>query len=110
MASIVLEVLSHYEIAEKLFGITCDNAGNNGTLCKALEAKLAELGIDWDAEVILLSIIPNCRHVTSLASCILSIWQSNNSSTKSTTTLSVSTSTSSSRKFVPSPKVFGKAY
>ena len=45
MASLVLEVLGHYEIAEKLFDITCDNAGNNSTRCKALEAKLAELGI-----------------------------------------------------------------
>jgi len=73
MASIVLEVLGYYELAEKLFGITCDNAGNNGTLCKALEAKLAELGIHWDAEVILPPDIANCRHVTSLASRILSI-------------------------------------
>jgi len=43
MASIVLEVLGHYEITEKRFGITCDNAGNDGTLCKALEANWLNL-------------------------------------------------------------------
>jgi len=51
MASIVLEILGNYGIADKLFCITTDNAGNNGTLCKSLEAKLAELGIPWDHEV-----------------------------------------------------------
>jgi hypothetical protein len=51
MASIVLEILGNYGIADKLFCITTDNAGNNGTLCKSLEAKLAALGIPWDHTV-----------------------------------------------------------
>lgn len=58
MASIVLEVLGKYGIADKLFCITTDNAGNNGTLCKSLEGKLAELGIPWDHEVNCVSVNP----------------------------------------------------
>ena len=51
MSNIVLEVLGHYDIADKLFCITTDNAGNNGTLCENLEKKLEELGILWDHQV-----------------------------------------------------------
>ena len=51
MSNIVLEVLGHYDIADKLFCITTDNAGNNGTLCESLEKKLEELGILWDHQV-----------------------------------------------------------
>ena len=51
MSNIVLEVLSYYNIADKLFCITTDNAGNNGTLCESLEKKLQELGILWDHQV-----------------------------------------------------------
>jgi|SRR5579859_1287806 len=51
MSSIVLEVLGNYGITDKLFCITPDNTGNNGTLYKSLKAKLAELGIPWDHEV-----------------------------------------------------------
>jgi hypothetical protein len=39
MSNIVLEVLGHYDIADKLFCITTDNAGNNGTLCESLKKK-----------------------------------------------------------------------
>jgi len=53
MANILLEVLGNYGIADKLFCITTDNAGNNGTLCKSLEEKLGELGIPWDHKVTL---------------------------------------------------------
>src|SRR5579859_6109380 len=55
MANIVLEVLGNYGIADKLFCITTDNAGNNGTLCRSLEEKLGELGIPWDHKVALFS-------------------------------------------------------
>ena len=51
MASIVLEVLGNYKIANKLFGMTADNAGNNGTLSPSLEEKLAAIGYDWDHKV-----------------------------------------------------------
>ena len=48
MSNIVLEVLGHYDIADKLLCITTDNAGNNGILCESLKKKLEELGILWD--------------------------------------------------------------
>jgi len=51
MASIVLEVLGYYEVADKLLEMTTDGAANNTTLARSLEEKLAELGIPWDHEV-----------------------------------------------------------
>ena len=51
MAGLVLEVLGNYDIADKLFCITTDNAGNNGTLCESLERMLEELGVLWDHKV-----------------------------------------------------------
>jgi hypothetical protein len=36
LANIVLSVLDEFDIAEKLFCITSDNAGNNGTLVRGL--------------------------------------------------------------------------
>ena len=51
MASIVLEVLGHYNIAHKFFAMTTDGAANNNTLAARLEDKLAAIGIDWDHEV-----------------------------------------------------------
>ena len=47
-----------YEIADKLFCVTIDNAGNNGTLCESLEGNLTELGIHWDHEVNCVSVDP----------------------------------------------------
>jgi len=51
MANIVFDTLGQYDLIEKLFGITTDNAGNNGTMCKALQDLLEELGVLWDHEV-----------------------------------------------------------
>ena len=51
LASIVFDVLDQYNLAEKLFCITTDNAGNDGTLCENLEKKLEELGILWYHQV-----------------------------------------------------------
>lgn len=49
LAEHVFEVLEEYEICEKLFCITTDGAGNNGTLCKSLSKSLKdEKGIKWD--------------------------------------------------------------
>ena len=51
MASIVLEALGYYKIADKLLGMTTDGASNNSTLAESLEEKLGELGISWDHKV-----------------------------------------------------------
>jgi len=49
LANIVIRVLEEFDIAEKLFCITSDNAGNNGTLVRALEDLLMERhDIYWD--------------------------------------------------------------
>ena len=49
LAEHVFEVLEEYEICEKLFGITTDGAGNNGTMCKALSKRLKDdKNIKWD--------------------------------------------------------------
>ena len=49
LANIVLNVLEEFDITEKLFCITSDNASNNGTLVRTLQDLLAERhGIWWD--------------------------------------------------------------
>ena len=48
LADKVFEILEEYEIFEKLFCITADNAGNNGTMCVALSTLLENIGIEWD--------------------------------------------------------------
>ena len=49
LAQHVFEVLIKYNIHERLYCITTDNAGNNGTLCESLSALLEEKGVKWDA-------------------------------------------------------------
>jgi hypothetical protein len=51
MANLVMKVLKEYNIAEKLFCITTDNATNNDTMASYLELKLdEEFGVKWDQE------------------------------------------------------------
>jgi len=51
MANLVMKVLKEYNIAEKLFCITTDNATNNDTMAAYLELKLdEEFGVKWDQE------------------------------------------------------------
>src|SRR5947207_2040519 len=44
----VYEIPEEYEICEKLFCITADNAGNNGIICAALNTLLGNIRIEWD--------------------------------------------------------------
>ena len=44
LADKLFEILEEYEICEKLFCITADNAGNNGTMCIALSTLLENGG------------------------------------------------------------------
>lgn len=45
----VLEILKQFEIAEKLFCITTDNASNNGRMMKHISRRLKdEFNIMWD--------------------------------------------------------------
>ena len=49
LAEHVLEVLEEYEICDKLFCITTDGAGNNGTMCESLSRDLRDKwGIKWN--------------------------------------------------------------
>jgi hypothetical protein len=48
LAEIVLTMLDELEIAPKLLTITGDNAGNNGTLCEALQSELLKTYDDKD--------------------------------------------------------------
>jgi len=49
LAEHVLEVLEEYEIYNKLFCITTDGAGNNGTMCESLSRYLRDRwGIKWN--------------------------------------------------------------
>jgi hypothetical protein len=49
LAQEVFNVLEEYEISEKLFCITTDNAGNNTTLVRHLSVLLKDAkGIEWD--------------------------------------------------------------
>lgn len=40
LASVALNILKEYEITEKLFCVTADNASNNGTLSRTLEEEI----------------------------------------------------------------------
>ena len=44
----VYEIPEEYEICEKLFCITADNAGNNGIIYAALGILLENIRIEWD--------------------------------------------------------------
>ena len=74
MASIVLDALGYYEIADKLLCMTTDGAANNSTLAECLEEKLAELGISWDHEVTFPKNPINIRIATSIVSPTSSTW------------------------------------
>jgi hypothetical protein len=50
LANHVFEILIKYNIHTRLYCITTDNASNNGTMVTALSHRLAEKGIQWDAE------------------------------------------------------------
>ena len=60
----VLEVLEKYNIHDRLYCITTDNASNNDTMVTALKQLLAEKGIIWNAER---NHIPCLAHVINLA-------------------------------------------
>jgi hypothetical protein len=64
LADKVFEILEEYEICEKLFCITADNAGNNGTMCVALSKLLENIGIEWDPKKYQISCM---NHVINLA-------------------------------------------
>jgi len=64
MAEIVYELLDEYDIKEKLFCITTDNASNNLTMVKELSRKLLmHDGISWDYET---RHIPCLPHIINL--------------------------------------------
>lgn len=64
LADKLFEILEEYDICEKLFCITADNAGNNGTMCTALSTLLGNIGIEWDPEKHQISCM---NHVINLA-------------------------------------------
>jgi hypothetical protein len=47
MATIIFKLLKEYEIAEKFFCITTDNASNNTTMVQYLSKLLSAEGITW---------------------------------------------------------------
>ena len=48
LAAIIMKVFHEYDIAEKLYCITTDNASNNFTMVKTLSERLQEEDIEWD--------------------------------------------------------------
>ena len=46
----VMEILLKYNIHERLYCITTDNASNNSTLCSSLSQLLNKYGVQWDPE------------------------------------------------------------
>jgi len=64
LADKVFEILEEYEICEKLFCITADNAGNNGTMCTALSILLKNIEIEWYPKKYQISCM---NHVINLA-------------------------------------------
>jgi alpha-D-ribose 1-methylphosphonate 5-triphosphate synthase subunit PhnI len=49
MALDVLQVLSDTTTKSRLLAITCDNASNNRTIARAIQTKLGDKDIHWDA-------------------------------------------------------------
>jgi hypothetical protein len=61
----VFDILEEYSITEKLFCITTDNAGNNGTMMRRVSKRLLEeKQINWDPKVHHISCL---NHVINLA-------------------------------------------
>ena len=64
LSKYVLDVLIEFNLCEKLFCITSDNAGNMRKLMKFLSKRLRQLGIKWNAKENYI----NCmNHVLNLA-------------------------------------------
>jgi hypothetical protein len=63
MATDLLQTLHSRNIKHRLLAITCDNAGNNGTLTRTLQEKLADQDIFWSPEE---NTIPCLAHVINL--------------------------------------------
>jgi len=64
LAQEVLDALNDFDLAEKLFCITTDNASNNGKLMKCLRKLLRRQGIKWSAQKNHISCM---NHVLNLA-------------------------------------------
>lgn len=63
LATAVFKVVQEYDIVERLFAITADNASNNSTMRTCLAAKLAKEGIQWNTRDMS---IPCLAHVLQL--------------------------------------------
>ena len=63
LATIVFDVLDEYDLCDKLFCITSDNASNNSTMVEQLQNHLEQRDIDWDPEV---HHIPCLAHIINL--------------------------------------------
>ena len=59
----MLDVLNEFDLIQKLFCITTDNASNNGKLMKCLSRELAKLGIDWDPKTHHISCLNHVLHL-----------------------------------------------
>lgn len=63
MAKEVIQVLTAANIKHQLLAVTCDNAGNNGTLTRSLQKLLQEQGCEWRAQE---NTIPCLAHIINL--------------------------------------------
>jgi hypothetical protein len=61
MSKLVMGTLEYYNLVDKLFCITTDNASNNDTMAKAVSDALVEHGVYWD---------PDTQHLYCLAHII----------------------------------------
>jgi len=64
LADAIFNIITDFEISEKLFCITTDNASNNIKCMKKLSDKLLEKGVIWSAKE---HHIPCLNHVINLA-------------------------------------------
>ena len=63
IAKEVIQVLTAANIKHQLLAVTCDNAGNNGTLTRSLQKLLQEQGCEWRAQE---NTIPCLAHIINL--------------------------------------------
>ncbi len=63
-AEVVIKVATEYNLLNRLYAVTANNASNNATLCRTVEHKLSSMGIGWRADVITV----NCMaHILNLS-------------------------------------------
>ncbi len=67
LARIVEGVVMQFNLTDRLLAITCDNASNNSTMCRALEDALRSQDVDWSADAMKVSCLAHVLNLSAKA-------------------------------------------